>query len=72
MHTLYACYLNIQCDKEVNPQTMAQLRSKELALQQMEGIAAETTTKEKKDKMKAFGIRDTSNCLYKLSVDLFQ
>ena len=54
-----------------NSDSLAEPRTKKLAIMQMENISKEKTETAKSDARTACGMRETKNALMELSVDLF-
>ena len=70
----YACRYQfcIQVDSREDPSELGDPRSKLKAIEQIEIIRQQKTTKAKESKKKEFGLKDAENPLFKLSVDLYR
>ena len=59
-------------DGQVNPDRVSSYRTKDQVKRQMSMIASATTSHEKKQLKTLYGIKETSNPLLRLPLDLYQ
>ena len=70
-----AVLLNFYCfqsDRIQSPPSVGTLRSKELALTQMHSISSQKSKSKKESKRTEYGLKETFNPLFDLSVDLYR
>lgn len=69
--SLFSLIIFVQASSD-NPGTVGQARTKHLACTQMACISAQRNATKKAEKRTEYGMRETPNPLFDLSVDLFR
>jgi hypothetical protein len=64
-------HASLQVDKNEDPTEISEIRTRELALAQMQDIASQPTETQKANKRKKYGMKD-GNPMFSLSVDFFR